>query len=344
MTNFTVTECGSVLIFVVEGAGLEKGQKISATLLIVLNIVTSLCATIGNGLVIFTLIRSKHLKGPTYVLMGTLSVLDFLVGTVLQPMWIAAVGTPVLKTTNVCGFFYWGFALLVPVLSSTGALSVLTLIALDRFISFVFQPKYSRLVTNRRAACSVGIVLLANMIISVTTYLDGKGTIYFIVTSVITWLSYSVMVICYCSILVVLWIRGRGFVTDPSMEITKTIALASFVCGLCWLPFNIAVPYVLNATNRRDPKSLLRQMYVYEWLGSMLLGNSSLNFGIYYWRNRAIRREIQSQAKMIWHYIRAPSSVAPGDIPVNPPRSRKSFLEETSSSLTTFHENVQQQR
>ena len=56
---------------------------------------------------------------------------------------IGAVTLPVLNTKNVCEFFYWGFAVLVPVLSSSGVLTVLTLIAVNRFIAAVFHLKGS---------------------------------------------------------------------------------------------------------------------------------------------------------------------------------------------------------
>ena len=331
MSNFTVIGCGSAVIFQVKDAGLSRGQKISATLLIIVNTITCLVAVTGNGLVISTLIKSKALKGPTYIITGTLSVLDFLVGAILQPMWIAAVGLPVLNTKNVCGFFYWGFALLVPVLSSIGALTVLTLIAIDRLIAVVFHLQYADLVTNRRAAFSVGIVLVFNFIISVTTYLDGKGTVYFMVISIITWVSYSIMLICYCTILVTVWVRGKEFVSNTSMAVTKTIGLASVVCGLCWLPFNVAFPHVLATTNPVDPKSLLRKMYVYEWLGTLLLGNSSLNFAIYYWRNKALRLEIQVQAKKIWNCVRIPSKVSPTDRSLNEQRNKRALYEDTAN-------------
>ena len=300
MHNFTLVSCGTAQIFEVKVTELEYGQQISALFLIMLNALSGLVASAGNGLVIWTLMKSRVLRGPIYVILGTLSVLDFLVGIFLQPIWIATIGIPVLKSKTVCGFFYWGFALWVPVLSSIGALTILTLIALERFIAVVFYLAYNTLVTRSHAAIAVAAVLIFNLCVSVITYLDSKGTLYFTVISSITGICYTVIISCYFSIYIALKARKSLLVNRTSVEITKTIALASLVCGFCWLPFNIAMPLVTRTTDVTDPNSVLKTTFIYEWLGSILLGNSALNFGVYYWRNTTMRREIQFHAKRIF--------------------------------------------
>ena len=299
MRNFSAISCTEVLVFHVKVTELEDSQQISTLLLIIVNSLSGLVATVGNGLVIWTLIKSTALRAPTYVITGALSILDFLVGIVLQPLWIATVGLPVLKTKNVCEIFYWGFAFWVPVLSSIGALSILTLIAVDRFIAVVFYLHYNRLVNRGHTAVAVAIVLLMNLCISVATYLDKKSTLHFTIISGITWVSYTVMIACYFSIYIALKIKARNneFINRASLEITKTIALASLVCGVCWLPFSIAMPLVISTTDPDDAKSVLKRMYVYEWFVTLLLSNSALNFGIYYWRNRTMRQEIRLQVR-----------------------------------------------
>ena len=299
MANFTIIGCGKVLVFQVKDASLEYYQVISAVFLIMVNIPTCLLATIGNAIVFWTLIKSKVLKGPTYIITGALSVLDFLVGILLQPMFIAGVGLPVLKTKNVCGFYYWGFALLVPVLS-VGSMTILALIAIERFIAVKFSLKYTTYVTRFRAIVAITIVLLINLSISVLSYQDKKGPAYFTVISTITGLSYAIMIACYFSIYFMLKAHEREYPNKASLEITKTIALASLVCGLCWLPFSIAMPLVSRTTDPTDPKSVLKKMFIYEWLATLLLANSALNVGVYCWRNTALRREIVLQAKAIY--------------------------------------------
>ena len=300
MANFTVIGCGKVLVFHVENKSLEHSEIISAILLIIVNIPSGLFATVGNALVIWTLIKSKVLKGPTYIFTGALSVLDFLVGIFLQPMFIAAVGFPVLGTKHVCGFYYWGFALWAPVLS-VGSMTILALIAVDRFIAVKCYLSYGTFMTRFRASAAVAVVLFVNLSISVLSYLDKKGPLYFSVISTITGLSYAIMIVCYCIIYSSLKARGSKFLSKASLEITKTIALASLVCGLCWLPFSIAMPLVARTTDATDPKSVLKKMFIYEWLVILLLANSALNVGIYCWRNTTMRREIRFQVYAIYN-------------------------------------------
>ena len=98
--------CGKVLVFHVDDESLEYSQFISVVLLLIVNIPSNLLATFANAVVIWTLTTSKVLKGPINIIAGALSVLDFLIGMFLQSMFIAAVGSPVLKTKNICGFYY----------------------------------------------------------------------------------------------------------------------------------------------------------------------------------------------------------------------------------------------
>ena len=298
MPNFSVTSCGKVLVFHVKDAGLEYTQLVSTILLIIVNIPSGLLATIGNALVIWTFLKSKVLKGPTYIITGTLSVLDFLVGIFLQPLFIAGVGEPVLKTKNVCAFYYWGFALWAPVFA-VGSMTILALIAVDRFIAVIFYLSYTRYVTRFRAVVGIATVLLINLSISVLSYLDQKGPIYFTIISTVTGISYTIMTTCYCSIYYFLKTHGSEVLNRASLEITKTIASASLVCGFCWLPFSIAIPLVSRTTNTNDPKSVLKKMLIYEWLVTLMLGNSALNFAIYYWRNTTMRQEIQLHGKAL---------------------------------------------
>ena len=291
------TGCGKVAILFVHSAKHGYGQKVATISLIIVNAVTAFIAVFGNALFLYTVKNSKVLRGPTYILTGTLSLLDFFVGIILQPLFILAIGWQFFRTENVCDY-YWVFSILAPIFAC-GSMTILTLIGIDRFVAVVFNLSYRSVVTKNRAISGVVIATVINITCGILAYLDNKGPIYFTTVSAVTGVSYVLMILCYGTIGLVLKLRKSILIASATMEITKAIALASVVCGLCWLPFIIILPFVSNAINPKDAESLLTTMYVYQWLSSLLMVNSALNFGIYVWRSQIIRREILLQLKWI---------------------------------------------
>ena len=83
-------------------------------------------------------------------------------------------------------------------------------------------------------------------------YVVGKGPTYLWNMSALTGINISVTFLCYGTILLVLKLRKTIIVTQATIEITKTIAL----------PFLPLVPVVTNAVNPKDPRSLVKAMYV----------------------------------------------------------------------------------
>ena len=290
-----ITGCGKVAIFFVHSAKHEYVQKVATISSITVNAITALIAVFGNALFLYTVKNSKVLRGPTYILTGALSFLDFFVGIILQPLFILAIGWQFFRTKNVCDY-YWAFSILAPVFAC-GSMTILSLIGIDRFVAVVFPLSYRTIVTRNRAIVGVSIATVINTTCSVLGYLDRKGPIYFTTVSAVTGVSYILMILCYGAIALVLKLRRSIFIARATVEITKTIALASVTCGLCWLPFIIILPLVANAINPNDAESLLTTKYVYHWLSSLLMANSALNFGIYFGRSRTIRREIILQLR-----------------------------------------------
>ena len=290
-----ITGCGKVAIFFVHSAKYEYGQKVATIALMTINAATALIAIFGNALFLYTVKNSKVLRGPTYILTGALSFLDFFVGIVLQPLFILSIGWQFFRMQNVCNY-YWVFSILAPVFAC-GSMTILSLIGIDRFVAVIFPISYRTVVNKSRAIAGIVIATGINVTCGILAYLDHKGPIYFTTVSAVTGVSYILMILCYGTIGLVLKLRRGIFIARATMEITKTIALASVVCGLCWLPFIIILPFVSNAINPKDAESLLTTMYVYQWLSSFLMVNSALNFGIYLRRNQIIRREIFLQLR-----------------------------------------------
>ena len=53
-----------------------------------INAVTSVSATFGNFLIIYIIFKNTRLRNPSNLLLGSLSVTDFLVGLIVQPLFV----------------------------------------------------------------------------------------------------------------------------------------------------------------------------------------------------------------------------------------------------------------
>ena len=131
---------------------------------------SALIAIFGNALFLFALKNSRVLRGPTYVLTGTLSLLDFLVGLVIQPLFMLAIGWQFLKTENVCEcYLAMSFMILV---MAFGSMTLLTMIAIDRFVAVVFNLSYRHILTRRRASTVLAFALpLQSVLVVVFWYM-----------------------------------------------------------------------------------------------------------------------------------------------------------------------------
>ena len=72
----------------------------------IINALSALIAISGNALFLFTLKNSRVLRGPTYILTGTLSLMDFLVGIIIQPLFILATGKTYMQVSLGNVFVY----------------------------------------------------------------------------------------------------------------------------------------------------------------------------------------------------------------------------------------------
>ena len=299
LLNVTSIRCGPYGILIeVTFAPMEHGQKINAILLIIVNILSSFIAVVGNGLVLITIRNSTELKGPIYTLTAALCTLDFLVGAFLQPIFVSISGARIFKTTNLCGLYVWGYSILAPVLAKN-SLAVLTLIALERFCAVIFPFKYKRIITKFRAALALGFVLSFNFVNDVVFRIAGQVRIYRFITSTVLALNYLIMFISYVSIVIALKTSNGQLANRASIEITKTVALASCLCGLCWLPFILCIPFIRNLNKSSHPNSLVKVIYIGSWTATLYQVNSAANIAVYCYRNTVLRREIKLQAKGI---------------------------------------------
>ena len=301
-SNFTLILCDQGTVLYVNATDQVYNQKVHSIVLVLINIISSLVATVGNGLVIIAIVRSKLLKGPAFIFAGTLCALDFLVGIILQPLYIIRAGYPIFKTGNACAMYTWGFVTLAYVLAKN-SLTILSVIAVERFCAVLFPIRYKILVTNFRAAVTVAFVLFISLLNDVVLRFTLQTATYRALQSSSLGLCYLIMITCYLSIIINMKIKRAQFLNKASVEITRTLALATFVCGICWLPFIISFPVVAKLHNPADPNAFVKISHIFTWTTTLTLANSAINVGVYCYKSTTMRSEIWLQISIIYSHL-----------------------------------------
>ncbi|XP_071511034.1 beta-2 adrenergic receptor-like [Diadema antillarum] len=104
---------------------------------------------VGNGLVVFAVYRYHRLRTPTYLIIASLAMSDFLIGLIGIPLYLYFN----LSTTTSCDSFDW--ILFTAPLMILDALSFAQIIAVsaDRYLAITRPLRYATIVTTKRVKC-----------------------------------------------------------------------------------------------------------------------------------------------------------------------------------------------
>ncbi|KAM9859592.1 adenosine receptor A1 [Aulostomus maculatus] len=106
-------------------------------------VIIAVSCCLGNFMVVLALRTSKHIQQPTFCLIGSLAVADFMVGCVAIPIAMLVDGQ--MRTSfNACLFF----SCVVILLTFVSVLSLVA-IAVDRFLRVFIPLRYKRTVAQR---------------------------------------------------------------------------------------------------------------------------------------------------------------------------------------------------
>ncbi|XP_068684478.1 melanocyte-stimulating hormone receptor-like [Montipora foliosa] len=224
------------------------------TCLIVINIILSFTAVLGNSLILTALRKETSIHPPSKLLFRCLATTDLLVGLASEPLavvyWISAIS----QHWSIC---YYAFLSLVVTGYALCGMSLITLaaISVDRLFALTFGLRYKQIVTIKRAYATVTTFWLISMAFS-AMYVK-----YELVTTrvaiMITALCLAVSVISYTKIFLRLGgrrPRHRGAsqgAEQPShlrqvsiQRYRKALSTAlwlQFVVVMCYSPNGIAV-------------------------------------------------------------------------------------------------------
>lgn len=123
--------------------------RLPITIIICFSGFVSLLATIGNGLVIVTILRKPVLQKPSYLLIASMAFLDLLVGSLFYPFLMVRMAWRLQNNefdmcrtsmiTNVAGLFLISMSLTMSLFLS-----------IDRYLALTLKHRYRLKVTRRK--------------------------------------------------------------------------------------------------------------------------------------------------------------------------------------------------
>lgn len=122
----------------------------------ILNVILSLTATLGNGIVLVAILRTQNLRTPSYLLIASLASTDLLVGLVYHPFQ-AVQCTFYLqnKVAEICGKFM-EFMVILYFICAVAFLTI-ACISIDRYLALRLKHRYRVVVTKKRVYVLIAI-------------------------------------------------------------------------------------------------------------------------------------------------------------------------------------------
>ena len=246
--------------------------------------VASVIGTLGNSLVLLSIIKSEHLRTVPDLFIFSLSASDLLVTALFQPMKAYRLSNLEFSSTLVAFLIASRFVGHVSLIASISNMFAVTV---ERLISIRVPLKYPLLVTTRRALVTIFgtwfFSLIFGALVSTRIVSPVPLNVYFVLV-----LSGTISVYVYIfavtrklenAVIQVQVDPNRGD-SGRERKSAKTIFIILGVALVCWLPFLLVSPFL---SVDADPGLFYK---VFFSLQALSVCNSSINPYIYCVRSR----------------------------------------------------------
>ena len=261
----------------------------------ILNAPLMLTSITGNALVLATILRTPSLRSvPSTIFLCSLAITDFLVGLVVQPVYIASelqysAGGPLSKvealiSTSLCGV----------------SLATITAISVDRLLALHYHMTYPNLMTTKRAMYASASLWFLSVLLACLRVAWGSEVI-FIFEGVYITICFVLSSASYIKIYFIvrhhqIQIHAHQQAVNSfnisvnipdsnNMIISKKHALKTFIYFICMICCYL--PYLSYALLRNT--SVIGYEGNWTFAETVVFLNSSINPFLYCWCNREIR-------------------------------------------------------
>ena len=272
--------------------------------LLVINILLSITAFLGNTLILIALRKESSLNAPSKLLLRSLALTDLCVGLISQPLLAMYEWTLMTERTNVCAFAAFATSIAGHTFSGVTLLTM-TAISVDRLLALLLGLRYREVVTLKR----MYIVVIAFWLGS-----SAVAAVQLWNLAALRWYSYFVIPLCqvtsafsYIKIFRTLTHFRQRTHPGPENQLNmvrykRAVSSAlwlQFILVICYLPFtliNIIIALSTNSSQSTMPSSLFVARsftIVFTYL------NSSLNPILYLWKIRSVRRAAKATIRQL---------------------------------------------
>ena len=268
----------------------------------VLNAPLLLISIMGNLLVFVSILRTPTLRSPSITLLCNLAASDFLVGIIVQPLYIASElikNSSLKKAMDAMAFALCGVSLLT-----------MTTISLDRFLALHYHMRYPNLMTTNRAAYASATLWFTSIFLSFLTVWKMKA--YHFTVLIIIAICVLVSTVCYIQIYGIvrqhqshIHVQQQAVETNTtgnhqirdnlnvhrSAKSAKNTFIYYVVMIFCYTPVFISMSILAISSNLWTNAWALAE--------TAALMNSSINPFLYCWRFRELRRAVLNTARQM---------------------------------------------
>ena len=281
----------------------ERRKLLYATniAVIVLNSVFSVTATFQNMPVIYAIIRTPTLHTPSNVLLCSLASTDFLVGCIIQPLYVAHNAILIDGKPFSCGLWKAKESLLL--LFMFVSITTLVMISTERWLALHFHLRYHQIVTVHRTFVAIGMTWFFSVISIISWPLGLDMHTFTLIGVIVILISAVLLVFMYVKIFLILrrhkaLIESQAKFHQPSAGVNlrkhrKSSATMLYVVVLFFLfytPTFYAMIHYLDSENEFNDEN---QTILWEVAKAVALINASANPLLYYWKMRDIRRAVR---------------------------------------------------
>ena len=277
------------------------------TFFVTLNVFLSVVALIGNLLILVALRKVTSINPTTKLLFQCLAASDLCVGLIQQPLFVAVLLRD-LSSLTASYYVTKVYAGLGYILCGVSLMTAAT-ISVDRLLALILGLSYKLTVTVKRVRKVVIIVWLVSFSVGFPHWMDLRFIAYgssFVVTL------FSIIASAFSFTKIVLKLRQQQAQVQQRVEpqqvnggeIPLNIArYKKMVHNVAWLQVALIVCYMrfisllffAIVTQR-----LIRGVFVYRSLITVVFLNSSINPILYCWRIREVKREVKNILKQIY--------------------------------------------
>lgn len=261
-----------------------------------LNVPLMILSIFGNALVLVAILKTPSLRSSSILLLCSLAVSDLLVGTLIQPLYIASV-----LTRNELLDSLW---FTVSFAACGISLCTITTISVDRFLALHFHMRYPSLVTKSRTVHTIVIIWFLIFLLSGVYYLNPP--VYFFLIALGVGLFLLISIVAYIGIyrivkrqklqISTLQQAVQASTTEnlSNFKQLKTSALNSFVFFIVmvvfYMPMSIAMTLYLVTENWDS---------AWGFATTAVFMNSSINPVLFCWRIGTLRKAVTKTVQKI---------------------------------------------